>query len=77
MYISCVILSGTRMKFTAILPRWVSTENVDQSSVNNNPHKQTSCVHENKALNMTTVITILLLMLCMIQSFKKLPVPFT
>lgn len=42
-----------------------ATENVNQSSVNNEPHKETSCVCKNQALDMRTVIAILLLMLCM------------
>lgn len=55
------------MKFTAFLPRLVSTENVDESSVNNNPHKQIFSLSKNQALNMKTVIAILLLILCMKQ----------
>lgn len=55
------------------LPRWVSTENVDQSPANNNPLKQGFCLCKNQALTMKTVIAILLLILCTIQrlSTKK------
>ena len=55
------------MKFTALLLRWISTENVDHSPANNNPHKQAFCLCKNQALTMKTVIAILLLILCMIQ----------
>lgn len=73
--ISCVILSRTRMKFTAFLPRWVSTENVNQSPANNNPRKQAFCLCKNQALAMKTVIAILLLILCIIQRLStKTPI---